>query len=142
MRQGQMKRALELANRSLETDQNNAVAWRLRGEINRLRANYDQAIIDLKRSKFLSDEPVTRMALAKACLRAGRGEDAITELEITIDNPQAPIEARTLLEQTYLRLGRKEALKRFYEQTLEKFPDNVLWYNRAARFAITQGEFD
>jgi len=142
MRQGQLERALELTNRSLETDQNNAVAWRLRGEINHLMANYDQAIIDLKRSKFLSDEPVTRMALAKAYLRAGRGEDATTELEITIDDPQAPIEARTLLEQTYLRLGKKDALKRFYQQTLEKFPDDVLWHNRAGRFAVTQGEFD
>ena len=142
MRQGQLERALELTNRSLETDQNNAVAWRLRGEINRLMANYGQAIIDLKRSKFLSDEPVTRVALAKAYTQAGRGDDAITELEITIDNPQAPVRARTLLEQTYLRLGRKEALKRFYQQTLERFPDNVLWHNRVGRFAITQGEFD
>jgi tetratricopeptide (TPR) repeat protein len=47
-----------------------------------------------------------------------------------------------LLEQTYLRLGRKDTLKRFYQQTLEKFPDDVLWHNRAGRFAITQGEFD
>jgi len=142
MRQGQLERALELTNRSLETDQDNAVAWRLRGEINRLMANYDQAIIDLKRSKFLSDEPDTRIALAKAYLWVGRGEDAITELEIAMDNPQTTIEARTLLEQIYLRLGRREAIKRFYEQTLEELPDSVLWYNRAAAFAINQGELD
>jgi len=52
------------------------------------------------------------------------------------------MEARTLLERTYLRLRRREALKKFYEETLEKFPDGVLWYNQAARFALTQGEFD
>ncbi|MHC4488419.1 MAG: tetratricopeptide repeat protein, partial [Planctomycetota bacterium] len=42
----------------------------------------------------------------------------------------------------YLQLGRKEALKRFYEETLEKFPDSVRWLNRAAAFAISTEEFD
>ena len=36
-----------------------------------------QAVLDLKKSKLLSDEPVTRIVLARAYRRAGRGEDAI-----------------------------------------------------------------
>jgi len=141
MKQGQLKRALELANQSLETDQDNAVAWWLRGEINRLMANYDQAIIDLKTSKSLLDEPVARIALARAYLRVGRNEDAITELKNTIDAPQAPMAARALLEQIYLQLDRKGALRRFYDETLDKLPDSVLWHNRAGAFAVAQGDF-
>ena len=142
MRRGQLKRALELANRNLESNQNNAVAWRLRGEMNLLMANYDRAVIDLQRSKALSDDPVTRLALAKAYLRAGREEDAITELKNIIDLPQTPAEGRTLLEQIYWRLGREDALKSFYDDTLKKFPDSVLWYNRAGAFSMALGDFD
>ncbi|MDD5326406.1 MAG: tetratricopeptide repeat protein [Phycisphaerae bacterium] len=142
MKQGQLEKSLELANRYLEAEQNNASAWRLRGQINLLTANYGQAIIDLKRSKSLLPDPLTRFALARAYQRAGRGEDAITELEGLIDNPQAPMQARVLLEQLYWQLQKKEALKSFYDETLKKFPDSVDWYNRAGAFAVTMGETD
>lgn len=141
MKQGQLKKALELANRGLERDQDNARGWRLRGEINFLTANYEQAIIDLKRSKSLSTEPGTNLALAKAYWRAGREEDTITELRGTIDHPQAPIGGREFLEQIYLQLGKKEALRRFYNETLARFPDSVLWRNRAGAFAMSRGDF-
>ena len=142
MRQGQLKKALELTNRNLQSNQNGSTAWRLRGEINFFLADYDKAISDLKTSKSLSDEPATRISLAKAYMQADRYEDAITELRITIDEPGASLEARSFLELVYLQLGRKEALKRFYEETLEKFPDSVRWLNRAAAFAISTEEFD
>jgi tetratricopeptide (TPR) repeat protein len=142
MKQGQLKRALELTSQNLETNQNNAVAWRLKGQINLLMANYDQAIIDLKRSKSLSDEPITRFTLARAYQRAGRSEDAITELESTLAYPQAPMQARILLDQLYWHLNKKEALKSFYDETLKKFPDSVNWYNRAGTFALAMGEMD
>ncbi|GAG19984.1 unnamed protein product, partial [marine sediment metagenome] len=89
----------------------------------------------------MSDEPVTRVALTRAYLRAGRTEDAITELETTIDHPQAPPEARALLEEIYWQLGRTEPLKRFYAQTLEKFPDSVQWHTHAGAFFLAQEEF-
>ncbi|MBA7645123.1 hypothetical protein ES703_52876 [subsurface metagenome] len=149
MRQGRLKEALELTTRSLESNENNASAWRVRGEVNFLMTNYDKAIDDLKRSKSLSPEPDTRIALARAYRQADRDEDAITELKSMIDHPQAATEevpaeggSRALLEQIYLQLGKKEALKRFYDETLQKFPDSVLWYNRAGAFAIAEGEFD
>ncbi|MGA1979088.1 MAG: hypothetical protein ABSG99_00775 [Sedimentisphaerales bacterium] len=140
MKQGQLKRALDLTNRNLETNQDSASAWRLRGQINLLMASYDQAVNDLKRSKSLLDDPLTRLALARAYQRAGRGEDAITELEGMVDHPQAPVQARMLLEQMYWQLHKKEALKSFYDETLKKFPDSVYWYNRAASFAMTVDE--
>ncbi|MCJ7777544.1 MAG: tetratricopeptide repeat protein, partial [Sedimentisphaerales bacterium] len=142
LRQGQLDKALDLANRCLESDEASAMAWRLRGQINLVKADYSQAISDLKKSKLLLDEPVTGIALARAYLQAGRSEDAITELEATVDHPQAPPESRALLEQVYWQFGRKESLKRFYAQTLEKFPDSVLWLTHAATFAGSQGELD
>jgi len=132
---------LELTNRNLETDQDNAAAWRLRGEINLWMANFDRAIIDLKTSKSLLDNPDTRIALAKAYLRAGREEDAITELETMIDSPQAPMESRLWLEQVYLKLRRLDALKKLYAETLGKFPDSVLWHNKAAEFAMSVKDY-
>jgi len=142
MRQGQLEKALELTNKNLQTNQNNAAAWRLRGEINFFLADYGKAISDFRESKLLSDEPVTRISLAKAYMGAGRYEDAITELKVTINAPGAPPEVRLLLERIYLQLDRKEALKRFYKDTLEEFPDSVRWLNQAGAFAVKEGEFD
>ena len=143
MRQGQLEKALELTNRNLQTNQNNPAAWRLRGEINSALADYGKAITDLRESKLLADEPVTRISLAKAYMGAERYEDAITELKVTINKPGAPPEAMVLLEHIYSQLDRKAPLKRFYEETLEKFPDSVQWLNRAGAFAInTSKNFD
>jgi tetratricopeptide (TPR) repeat protein len=142
MRQGQLDKALELTNKNLQTNQNNPAAWRLRGEINFLLADYGKAISDFRESKLLSDEPVTRISLAKAYMGAGRYEDAITELEVTINAPGAPPEALVLLEGIYSQLDRQEALKRFYKETLEEFPDSVRWLNQAGAFAVKRGEFD
>jgi len=148
MKQGQLKRALVLINRTLQTDQDSALPWRLRGQVNFLMANYDQAIDDLKTSKSLLPEAVTRVTLAKAYLQVGRVEDAITELKNTIDHSQtlagggdAGQSARELLERIYLR-RRKGALKRFYDETLAELPDSVLWHNRAGAFAMAEGEFE
>lgn len=137
MSQGRLQDALKQTNRYLEVEQESATGWRLRGQINRLLANYDQAVADLRKSRLLSDEPVTRVELARAYLRSGRVEDAITELKSTIENPQAPRPARILLEGLYWRLRKTDVLKKFYQETLEKMPDSIFWLNRAAGFAMS-----
>jgi tetratricopeptide (TPR) repeat protein len=142
MRQGQLDRALEKANENLQSNPDNPTAWRLKGEINFFRGDYDNSISDLRKSKLLSDEPATRISLAKAFLQTERYEDAITELRNTINSPGVPLEAMSLLEHIYLRLERKQALKRFYEEALEKFPNSALWLNQAGTYAIKTGEFD
>ena len=142
LKQGQLEKALELTNRNLEIDQDDAIAWRLRGEANHLMANYSQAIVDLRRSKSLVSDPATQFSLAKAYLRAGRELEAITELKNTIDNPQAPAEARLMLERIYVQLNRKGDLRDFYNETLNRFPNSVLWHNRAAEVALQEGDYD
>jgi tetratricopeptide (TPR) repeat protein len=142
MRQGQLDKALEKANENLQNNPDNAMAWRLKGEINFFRADYDSSISDLQKSKLLSDEPETRVSLAKAYLQAGRFEDAITELRSAINSPGVSLEAMSLLEHIYMKLDRKEALKRFYEETLQKFPDSANWLIRAGTFALMTSDFD
>jgi tetratricopeptide (TPR) repeat protein len=142
MRQGKLDKALELANRNLQSDSENPIAWRLKGEINFFRGNYDQAIRDLGKSKVLFDTPATRVSLAKAYLRMERHEEAITELKMAIDSPGAAVEARLLLEQIYRRLDRNSALAEFYQETLGKFPNSAGWLNRAGAFAVKTGDFD
>jgi tetratricopeptide (TPR) repeat protein len=106
-----------------------------------MMTDYDQAIMDLKRSKTLSDAAVTRIELAKTYLKVGRIEDATIELKNVIEDPQAPDEARTMLEQIYSHAGRKEALDDFYTKTLKQLPDSVYWHKRAAGFAGASGDF-
>lgn len=141
MKKGQLKEALELINKRLENDQTDATAWRLRGQINNMLTQYDRAIADLQQSKTLSDAAVTRLALAKVYLKTRRTEDAITELKSIAEDPQAPDEARILLERIYTNSGRKEALNDFYAKVLEKMPDSVSWHKRAAGFAGATGDF-
>lgn len=141
MRQGQLKTAMDLSNQRLENNQADAVAWRLRGEINMLLANYEQAIIDLRQSYSLSPELLTRISLAKAYRGTGRNDDAITELKSTIDDPRAPMIARLLLEQIYIQLNMKDELRKFYDETVIVLPNRVRWRNRAAAFALNEGKF-
>jgi len=142
MRKGQLDRALELTERFLEQNPNSAAAWRLRGEIHFYLGDMAKAVNDLKHSKSVSDEPLTRMILAKVYLRTSRYEEALTELKNAMDAPGAPLEVRFLLEETYKRLGRKEALRKFYEELVSEFPNSAFWLNRAGSFALDSGQYE
>jgi tetratricopeptide (TPR) repeat protein len=141
MKQGRLKEALETVNKRLETDQTDATAWRLRGQINSMLTEYDKAISDLQQSKTLMDSAITRLLLAKAYLKTKRSEDAITELKSIADDPQAPDEARVLLERLYMRTDRRDALTDFYAKILEKMPESVNWHIKAAGFSGASGDF-
>jgi tetratricopeptide (TPR) repeat protein len=119
-RQGKTEDALKLANRNLEVDKNSSRVWRLRGQINLIMNNYNQAVEDLQKSKAIQDIAEVRIDLAKAYVRTGREEQAIAELTVS---------------------GKQERLEKFYAETIEKFPNDVYWYNRAAGFAMSRKEF-
>jgi len=141
-RQGDLKQALMLTNRNLERNQEDAGTWRLRGEINLLMGDSDGAILDFRKSRLLRDDPMTTIALANACVWAGRDDEAIDELAGLVKEADAPMEARTLLERIYRRLGRHEALEAFYTDTLAQLPDSVGWLTRAGNFAIERQQYD
>ncbi|MFC1737935.1 tetratricopeptide repeat protein [Planctomycetota bacterium] len=141
MRQGRLKDSLAAINRYLESDQNNAKAWELRGKVNFLRGDYSQAITDYRKGSTLANNPEISISLARAYLRAGRGQEAITELLKAIKYPRISMWATTSLEQTYRQLGRKGALERLYDSTLEAMPENVFWHLRAAGYAQQENDF-
>lgn len=139
-RQGQLTRALDLTNRHLERNPQDAAGWRLRGEIARLMGDHDQAIGDFRKSRLLDDDPGTTVALANAYLWAGRHEEAVSELRAAVRTSNPPAAARLLLERTYRRLGRLDALDQFYDEILAQGPDSVGWLMRAGAFAIDRGD--
>lgn len=141
-RRGQLQRAMDLANLAVEGNQQDAAAWRLRGEVFLLMADPDRALLDLRQSLAIQDDPVTRISLAKAYLWVGRNDEGIAELRRAARHSEAPLEALTLLETTYRRLGRNDALFRFYADVLAETPDSVFWLNRAGDFAIHQKRYD
>ncbi|MHC4688220.1 MAG: tetratricopeptide repeat protein [Planctomycetota bacterium] len=141
MRQGRLTGALQAVNRYLETNEENAIAWEVRGRIYYLMTAYNQAIEDFNRSRVLFDAPQLSIYLSKAYIKAQKNQEAITELQSAIENPQISNTARLLLEDTYKKLNRKDALRRFYDETIRDLPGNALWYIKAASFAQEQGDF-
>ncbi|MFH1615668.1 MAG: tetratricopeptide repeat protein [Planctomycetota bacterium] len=141
LRMGKLEDALVLVNKNLEGNQDNAAAWRLRGTANYSMGKYTEAISDLQKSKSLDDDPRVGLELARAYVRVGREDDAITELKLAVDNRQAGIQAPLMLEQAYQQFGRTRELERFYDQMIEKFPDNTLWYQKKGAFLITSKRY-
>lgn len=141
-RQGQLQRALELTNRTLEKNREDAGSWRLRGEIHLLTGQGDQAIGDFRKSRLLHDDPLTVVSLANAYVWAGRDQEAISELLALLREANPPVQARTLLERLYRKLGRLDALGELYADMLVRFPDHVGWLTRAGALAIERGRYD
>lgn len=140
-RQGKLEEALKLANRNLEVDKGNPRVWRLRGQINLVMNNLNQAIDDLQKSKMIQDDAEVRIDLARAYLRTNRAEEAIAELKAAADE-QGSYAGRNMLEQVYLITGREDRLEKFYLETIEKFPGNTYWYNQAGKLALRRKEYN
>ncbi len=117
---------------------NHAIAWRIRGVLNRIKSDLPQAISDLQKSLSFTDDPITRMELAQSYIITGQKTSAISELVTALEKPQAPDRVRYLLESIYTDSGRTEDLQKFYDQTVSKFPDDWYWLHRAGGFLLTQ----
>ena len=140
-KQGRFTEALQLVNRHLELDQNNAKSWRLRGQINTALSNFEQATSDLQKSKSFSDTPEVRMDLAKLYVITDQQDKAVRELVIALKGEQPPEAARSLLEEIYIKSGNFDELRRFYDETIEKYPNNLFWYGQAAQLAMKQKDY-
>ncbi|MEE9365211.1 MAG: tetratricopeptide repeat protein, partial [Dehalococcoidales bacterium] len=138
MVKGDLEKALSLVNRNLELDSENAAAWRLRGNINRLRRDYGQAVADLQKSKGLQPNADISLELALAYRQSNRMPAAIGELISAIKDPMAPARLTTILERFYEESQQKTALKAFYDNLIAKYPDTEHWYFRASRFYMRE----
>ena len=137
---GQLDKALQLVNRYLEEDPDNAGAWRLRGMIHRFNGNNSQAVEDLQKSKSIGSNATISIELARAYRNSNRMSAAIGELRNALKDEMAPLKVRTLLEQFYREAGRKSDLQNFYQECIDKFPDSEIWYYRAAQFYLGEND--
>lgn len=140
MTDGLLNDALTLTNRYLESDMNNAGAWRLRGRIYRLMNQPSRAIEDLQRSKGLTPNPVVSMDLATLYSELRQIDAAIGELVSGLQGAQAPLQMRQMLESLYITNNRVNDLERFYTQTLQLYPNASFWPMRAGRFYLSQNQ--
>jgi tetratricopeptide (TPR) repeat protein len=138
MGKGRLEEAMALTNRYLETDTNNAGAWRLRGRLHRLMNQPREAIDDLQHSKLLQDTPAVRLELATVYSENNQVTAAIGELVSGLDDPQSPVQIRLTLENLYQRNNRTSDLEKLYRSTLEKYPQSALWYYRAGAYYLGQ----
>jgi tetratricopeptide (TPR) repeat protein len=136
MTNGNLEEAMSLTNRYLESDTNHSGAWRLRGRLFRLMNQPRKAIDDLQRSKSLADSPAIRMELASVFLETRQSAAAIGELATGLQDPQAPLQMRLMLETIYQQNNRDSDLERLYAETLAKYPQSVLWHSRAGQYLM------
>lgn len=101
MGKGELEESLSLTNRYLEIDTENAGAWRLRGRLYRLMNQPQKAISDLQRSKRIAPTPMVRLELATVYNEISNPQGAIGELKEGLDDPQSPLQLRTMLEAIY-----------------------------------------
>jgi tetratricopeptide (TPR) repeat protein len=142
MTNGQLEKARQLLNQTLELDSENAAAWRLRGGVNRLLGNFNQAMEDFQKSKNIKANSTIRIALARVYSQVGRMAAAIGELKEALKDEQAPRLVRTMLEQFYRQTGRKVDLKHFYDEILQKYPEGGYWNFRAGQFALREKDYE
>lgn len=140
MSNGLLDEALSLANRYLESDTENAGAWRLRGRIYRLKNEPRRAVDDLQRSKSLESNPNISMELATIYSEMQQIDAAIGELVSGLQAPQAPNAMRLMLEALYINSNRMADLERFYNRTIDQFPDAPFWPMRAGRYYLSKNE--
>lgn len=126
------------ASEILTQKPDHAVAWRIRGVLNRMNSDFKQAIADLQKSLSLVDDPITRIELAQTFIMNGQITSAIGELISALEKPQCPEKVRFLLEKIYKDTGRNEELNKFYDQTVAKYSDDPYWLHRAGAHIMTE----
>ena len=141
MGKGELDEALSLTNRYLEIDTENSGAWRLRGRLYRLMNQPEKAISDLQRSKRIVPNPMTRLELASVYNEMSNPQGAIGELKEGLNDPQSPLQLRTMLEAIYKKTENFTELENFYNSTLEKYPQSHFWRLHAGTFHLEQENF-
>lgn len=141
MSTGNLQESLDLINRNLEIAPENALAWRLRGQVNSLLGDFRQSEEDTKKSISISDNPSTHIALARIYARANRKTEAINELNFLLRDGQALTVVYPMLEQLYRQSGKKIRLKVLYNKAIKEFPENGSWYFQAGSFYFAEQDY-
>lgn len=141
MSNGKLDKALGLVEKNLVVEPENAIAWRLRGQIHSLLGDYKTAIEDLRKSRSFDDTPAIQIELARTYNRVGNIDKAIGILAVALTDDRAPVQMRLMLEELYIKANRKSDLDKFYSDTLYKYPESINWYFRAGRSSLINGRY-
>ena len=140
--QGQLQQAQAKINAALDQDNQDALAWYLKGRVHMATSEFQDAVSAFRRSVSLIPDQATQLALAHAYAMADRTGDAIHELEALVARPNASMGAKTLLERMYRQEGRTRQLGAFYKTMIESSMNPVAWCIRAGEFELEQGHTD
>ncbi len=140
--QGQLQQAEVKINAALDQNNQDALAWYLKGRVHTATGEFEGAVTAFRRSVSLRPDQATQLALAQAYIQAERTGDAIRELEAIVAKPNAPMAAKTLLERTYRQAGRTRQLATFYKTMIESSLNPVAWCIRAGEFELEQQHDD
>jgi len=142
LRQGQLQQAQTQIDAALDQDNQDALAWYLKGRVQTATGQYQDAAVAFRRSASIKPDQATQLALAQAYAMAGRTSDAIHELETIVAKPNASMAAKTLLERTYRLAGQARQLATFYKTMVESSVNPVVWCIRAGDFELAQDHRD
>ncbi|MCP4450165.1 MAG: tetratricopeptide repeat protein, partial [Planctomycetes bacterium] len=140
--QGQLLQAKVKIKAALDQDNQDALAWYLKGRVHTATSEFEEAVSAFRRSVSLRPDHATQLALAQAYVLAERTADAIRELETIVAKPNASMPAKTLLERTYRQAGRTRQLATFYKTMIESSLNPVAWCIRAGEFELDQQHHD
>ena len=141
MSKGEIAEALVLIDITLKADPENAIAWRLSGQINMLNGDIDQAIRDLQKSKSIEATSSVQLELANAHRQNGNMNEAIGVLVQAVEDDRASLNLWAMLERLYIETGRRSDLGQFYNQVLRKYPESPYWLFRSGVFALQDMRF-
>lgn len=142
IRKGQLENAKKAIDKLLTKNQTDAVALRLRAQVNNLSGNYESALRDLVKATSLSDDPMLLIELAKTYARTGNIQQAIVEIKVAIDEDKVPLSALSLLEKFYIDADNKNNLAKFYDDMIAKYPESNYWKNHKAAFLVDSGKLE
>lgn len=145
---GDIKQAEVAFNSRLENDPRNAVALWQRGELHLLRGHWELAIDDLRAAKNENRDGFNhqhRISLAQALVQAGRGEDAIGELRLILDeHPENERIAEALIDMytnPLIRPARYAEAEILIHKCMQRYPRDFKWPSLLGKLGNLRRDF-
>ncbi|WP_432799127.1 tetratricopeptide repeat protein [Poriferisphaera sp. WC338] len=136
--------ALQLINKAIRADRNNAKLYYQRARVLRINPNsLNDAFKDLNRAIELDPNMlIARRDIAILNLQMGNRDDAIRELNNLVGKHPEYIPARLELVRLYSQKQEITALKVLLDDSEQTFPEDARWPNLKAELALRNGNRD
>jgi tetratricopeptide (TPR) repeat protein len=126
--------AMALINQRLQRNSGDVFAYILQGEVQAAKKEYGAAEQAYRKAMELNGAvPETGVRLARTLMQAGKGEQAVAEVEKAVASG-ASLAQYVLLAELYKQSGRDDQALAVYDRALEKYPDNWFVMNNIAYY--------